>query len=170
MTTPKGKLAGLALIVAMCAGVTLGLTAPAWAGLDEGVAAYNRGDYAAALREWRPLAEQGNADVQYSLGLMYRNGLGVRQDYAEAARWYRKAAEQGDGHAQFNLGVMYDKGQGVPQDYAQAHMWFNLAASRLPPGEDRDQSVKNRDIVAEKMTPAQVSEAQKLAREWRPKK
>ncbi len=61
MTTPKANLAGLALIAALCAGVTLGLTAPAWAGFDEGWAAYNRGDYATALREWRPLAEQGDA-------------------------------------------------------------------------------------------------------------
>ncbi len=72
--------------------------------------------------------------------------------------------------AQYNLGVMYDIGRGVPQDYAQAHMWLNLAASRFPPGKDRDNAVKNRDIVAEKMTPAQISEAQKLAREWKPKK
>ncbi len=59
MTTPKAKLAGLALIAALCAGFTLGLPAPAWAGLDAGMAAYNRGDYATALREWRPLAERG---------------------------------------------------------------------------------------------------------------
>ncbi len=133
MTTPKTKLAGLALIAALCAGFTLGLTAPAWAGFDEGVAAYNRGDYATAIREWRPLAEQGNAKVQLILGLMY------------------------------------SEDQGVPRDYAQAHMWYNLAASTFPPGERRDKAVKNRDIVAEKMTPAQISEAQKLAREWKPK-
>ena len=58
---------------------------------------------------------------------------------------------------------------GVPQDYVQAHMWLNLAASRHPPGEDRDDAVKNRDWVAKGMTPAQISEAQKLAREWKPK-
>ncbi len=133
MTTPKAKFAGLALIAALCAGFTLGLTAPAWAGFDEGVAAAKRGDYATALRELRPFAEQGNAKAQYSLGLMYRTGLGVPQDYAEALQWY------------------------------------NLAASRLPPGEDRDKAVKNRDIVAKRMTPAQISEAEKLAREWRPK-
>ncbi len=206
MTTPKAKLAGLALIATLCAGLTLGLTVPAWAGFDEGLAAYQRGDYATALRDWRPLAEQGNANAQFFLGLMYGNGLGVPrdyakalqwwrkaaeqgvagaqynlgimydtgrgvpQDYAEAARWYRKAAGQGDATAQFNLGFMYGNGQGVPQDYAQAHMWFNLAASRFPPGEDRDRAVKNRDHVAKMMTPAQISEAQKLAREWRPKK
>ncbi len=133
MTTLKAKFAGLALIAALCAGFTLGLTAPAWAGFDEGVAAYHRGDYATALREWRPLAKQGNAT------------------------------------AQFFLGVMYEAGDGVPQDYAQAHMLFNLAASRLPPGENRDLAVKYRDIVAKRMTTAQISEAQKLAREWRPK-
>ncbi len=205
MTTSRAKLAGLALIAALCAAVLLGLTAPAWAGLDEGVAAYHRGDYATALREWRPLAKQGNAKAQYNLGIMYNNGLAVPQDYAEAVQWYRQAAEQGvalaqyflgvmyrhgqgvsqddakalqwyrkaveqgNAKAQYNLGFMYGKGLGIPQDYVQAHMWYNLAASRLPTGEDRDRAAKNRDIVAERMTPAQISEAKKLAREWRPK-
>ncbi len=170
MTTPKTKFAGLVLIAALFAGFTLGLTAPAWAGFDEAVAAYHRGDYATALRELRPLAEQGNAGAQYNLGNMYRKGLGVPQDYAEAARWYRKAAEQGNAEAQFNLGSMYYHGYGVPQDYVQAHMWYKLATSKIPPGEGRDLAVKNRDRVAKRMTPAQISEAQKLAREWRPKK
>ena len=205
MTTPKAKRAGLALIAALCAGFTLGPTAPAWAGWDEGVAAFNRGDYATALREWRPLAEQGNADAQYFLGLMYGEGQGVLQDYAmalqwwrkaaeqghataqyflglvydegqgvpqddaKARQWWRKAAEQGNPKAQYNLGVMYSNGQGVTQDYVQAHMWHNLAASRFPPGEARDNAVKDRDLLAKMMTPAQISEAQKLAREWRPK-
>ena len=96
--------------------------------------------------------------------------LGAPQDYTEAVRWFRKAAEQGDGDAQNGLGFMYANGQGVPQDYARAYMWYDLAASRFSPGERRDKAVKNRDIVAEKMTPAQISEAQKLAREWKPKK
>ncbi len=148
----------------------MGLTAPAWAVIDEGKAAYKRGDYATALREWRPLAEQGNALAQYNLGIMYVDGLGVPQDYAKALQWWRKAAEQGHAGAQFNLGVMYGKGQGVPQDYVQAHMWSNLAASSFPPGERRDNAVKNRDIVAKTMTPALIGEAQKLAREWKPKK
>ncbi len=125
---------------------------------------------AKAIRELRLLAEQGDADAQFNLGGMYAEGRGVPQDYARAVKWSRKAAEQGVAEAQFNLGKMYYIGQGVPQDYVQAHRWFNLAASRFPPGKHRDQAVKNRDIVAEKMTPAQVSEAQKLAREWKPKK
>ena len=169
MTTPKAKFAGLALIAALCAGFTLGLTAPAWAGWDEAAAAHKRGDYATAIRELRPLAEQGDGDAQFNLGIMYDVGLGVRHDYAEALQWYRKAAEQGHAKAQFNLGLMYTNGEGAPQNYAQAHMWYNLAASRLPTGEVRDDAVFNRDLVAEKMTPAQKSEAQKLAREWRPK-
>ena len=165
MTTPKAKLAGLALIAAL----VFGTTAPAWAGWDEGVAAYDRGDYATALRDWRPLAEQGNANAQFFLGLMYGNGLGVPRDYAKALQWWRKAAEQGVAGAQYNLGQMYRYGYGVPQDYVQAHMWYSLAASRFPPGEYRDNAVKNRDLVSTRMTPVQISEAQKLAREWRPR-
>ncbi len=84
--------------------------------------------------------------------------------------WWRKVAEQGFARAQHNLGVMYFKGRGIAQDYVQAHMWFNLAASRHPPGEMRDKAVKERDLLAKRMTTAQISEAQKLAREWRPKK
>ncbi len=170
MTTPKSKLADLALVAALCAGFTLGLTAPAWAGLDEAAAAYKRGDYATALRYWRSLAEQGDAHAQYNLGQMYRYGHGVPQDYAEAVKWWRKAAAQGNAEAQFFLGHMYDSGKGVAQDDAQAYMWYNLAASRVPPGENRDIAVKSRKFVAKVMTPAQISEAQKLAREWKPKK
>ncbi len=118
----------------------------------------------------RPLAEQGVAEAQFLLGVMYDKGQGVPQDYAKAAGWWRKAAEQGDPIAQYDLGVAYHNGEGVPQDYVQAHRWFNLAASRFPPGKHRDQAVKNRDIVAKRMTPAQLFEAQTLAREWKPKK
>ena len=170
MTTPKAKFAGLALIAALCAGFILGLTVPASAGYDAGEAAYKRGDYATALRELRPLAEQGVAEAQFNLGVMYANGHSVPQDYAEAVKWFRKAAEQGNAKAQTNLGLMYGYGEVIPQDYAQAYMWYDLAASRFSPGEGRDIAVKNRDDVAKRMTPAQISEAQKLARRWGPKK
>ena len=88
------------------------------------------------------------------------------QDYKEALKWYRRAAEQGHEDAQYRLGIMYEAGQGVPQDYIQAHTWFNLAGARLPGEVD---GVKNRHIVAAKMTPDQIAEAQRLAREWKPK-
>ena len=107
------------------------LAPPAFAGFDEGmVAAYVRGDYATAFKEWRPLAEQGHAGAQYNLGVMYVNGRGVPQDDKEAVNWYRKAAEQGDAYAQHNLGMMYASGQGVPQDYREAVNWYRKAAEQ----------------------------------------
>lgn len=109
------------------------LSAPAWADLEEGVAAYERGDYATAYREFLPLAEQGYARAQHNLGVMYHNGEGVPQDYAEAVRWYRKAAEQGLAEGQWSLGFMYDSGEGVPQDYGEAAWWYRKAAEQGPP-------------------------------------
>ena len=97
------------------------------ADLQKGYAAYKSGDYATALREWKPLAEQGNAAAQYNLGVMYDKGQGVPQDYKTALKWYRLAAEQGDVYAQTNLGSMYHKGKGVPQDYKIALKWYRLA-------------------------------------------
>ena len=96
---------------------------------------------------------------------MYDNGLGVPQDYTDALEWYRMAAEQGFDKAQNNLGFMYDNGLGVPQDYVQAHLWYNLAAA-----QGFDLAWENREKVTNKMTPAQLAEAQRLAREWKPKK
>jgi TPR repeat protein len=129
-------------------------------------------DYAEAAKWYRKAAEQGDADAQYNLALFYYNGQGVPQDYAEAAKWYRRAAEQGNTKAQLNLGFMYGTGQGVPQDHVLAHMWYNIAASRFSvlEKEARENAVKNKDIAASRMTPAQIAEAQRLAREWKPKK
>ena len=88
-----------------------------------------------------------------------------------AAKWYRMAADKGVASAQNNLGVMYAGGQGVLQDYVQAYMWFTLAASSFTAleAEERSKVVKNRDAVAADMTQEQIAEAQKLAREWKPK-
>ena len=141
--------------------VLLGSSGVSW-GLDfqRGLAAARSGDYATALREWKPLAEQGYADAQYNLGQMYAKGQGVPQDYKTAVKWYTLSAEQGFAFAQFNLGAMYGNGTGVKQDYVRAHMWWNIAASS---GEkDAD---KNRDIVAKRMTPSQIENARNLARE-----
>ena len=173
------------------------LVGRAWAGEAEGWDAYERRDYATALKEFLPLADQGDAEAQFNLGVMYEIGNGVPQDFAEAAKWYRKAAEQGiaaaqsilgvmyhagDGvpldyveavkwhrmaaeqgyaRAQLQIGLMYRHGIGVPLDYVQAHIWFNLAAA-----QGNELGRKYRDIVAKKMTPAQISKAQAMAREW----
>ena len=115
------------------------------------------------------LGNPGNAAAQFNLGVMYHDGQGVPQDYAEAVKWYRIAAEQGHPSSQYNLGVMYDKGEGLPQDYVQAHRWYNLAAATFTDKTNREQAASNRDLIAKQMTPAQVAEAQKLAREWNPK-
>jgi len=88
----------------------------AHADFQAGLDAYNQGDYATALKEWQPLAKQGDAFAQSNLGQLYQYGLGGPQDYAQARDWYRLAAEQGYAPAQFNLGFLYDKGLGVPQD------------------------------------------------------
>ena len=130
------------------------------ADFNKGLTAAQSGDFATALKEWKPLAEEGNAAAQNNLGLMYHNGWGVPQDYKEAARLYRLAAEQGDADAQGNLGVMYVFGKGVTKDFVYAHMWGNIA---LMNGNERGASVRGH--VAEKMTSSQIEEAQRLARE-----
>ncbi len=163
---------------------------------ETGVEAYQRGDYATALTEFRPLAQQGDARAQYNLGVIYSKGQGVPQDYAEAlhwyrqaaeqgdasgqfglggmyldgrgvprdyaeaVRWYRQAAEQGDARAQINLSGMYLDGRGVPRDYVQAHMWISLAATQ---GHEDARTL--RDLLSARMTPAQLADAQRLARQ-----
>ena len=98
---------------------------------DKGLAAYNTGDFATALQEWKPLAEAGVVIAQTSLGIIYYNGEGVPQDYKEAVKWHRLAAEQGHAKAQHKLGVMYAFGiVGVPQDYKEAVKWHRLAADQ----------------------------------------
>jgi TPR repeat protein len=128
-------------------------------------------DYREALRWFGAAADQNNASAQFSLGALYEKGYGVKQDYVEAVKWYRKAADKGDAAAQLNLGIMYYHGRGVAQDYVEGHQWLNLAASRFLPSEaeKRGRAIKNRDIVAKKMTLSQIAEAQKLAREWKPR-
>ncbi len=98
--------------------------------IDDADAAYRRGDYATALRLFRPLAEQGNASAQFFLGVMYRDGRGVPKNDAEAVKWYRLAADQGLAVAQNHLGFRYFNGRGVSQNDAEAAKWFRLAAEK----------------------------------------
>ncbi len=120
-------------------------------------------NYAEAAHWYRRAADQGFAMAQHNLGFMYVNGQGVPQNHVEAVKLYRLAADQGEPNGQAKLGFMYASGLGVPQDYILAHLWLNLAAAQ---GDQL--AAKNRDIVAPRMTPAQLAEAQKLAREWKP--
>ena len=98
----------------------------------------------------------------FNIGVMYAEGQGVPQSDQEALRWYRLAAAQGDSQAQYNLGSMYGNGQGVPPDYVRAHMWSNLAsAAGIAEG------TRNRDLIAQRMTPQQIQKAQDMARKCR---
>lgn len=113
-------------------------------------------------------AEQGNAEAQSKLAFAYIQGRGVPQNYPEALKWYRKAAEQGYVNAQHDVGVMYQQGIGVSQDYVQAYFWLNLSAA-AERGKPQEETLKLLDAVSEKMTPRQLEEARRLAKEWRPK-
>jgi len=97
---------------------------------DKGLEAYNAGEYATAVQEWRPLAERGDARAQTLVGIMYENGRGVPQNDAQAVKWYQLAAEQGYAFARYNLGGMYKNGRGVPQDYTEAVRLYRLSAEQ----------------------------------------
>jgi TPR repeat protein len=225
------------LLVFLALASPLSMAGGAVAGpFEDAKAAHGRSDYATALRLWRPLADQGNAEAQYALGFMYDRGQGVPQNNAEAAKWWRLAADQGNTFAQYNLGTLYENGKGVPQNKAEALKWYHLAAERgndqaqfnvgvlyfagVAVSENRIEAAKwfrraadqghtgaqvylglsyatglgvpqdnihaymwlslaaargdqdaisNRNRVARQMTPAQIAEAQKLAREWKSK-
>ena len=119
------KLPAVAALVAL-----VFFAGPSWADFADGVAAYNRGDYEAALAEWRPLADQGNAIAQFSLGVLYEFGQGVPENPVAASLLYRLGAEQGNPFAQKALGVLYNAGRGVEKDEAEAVRWFRAAAEQ----------------------------------------
>jgi len=140
------------------------LAVPAWADYKAGEDAYNRGDFATALREWRPLAEQGDASAQVNLGTLYVNGQGVSEDYQQALYWFRLAAKQGNAMALTKLGLMYEHGKGVPLDVVLAQKWYILGAAN---GDKL--GAEHRDALAKQMTPAQMFQAQQRALEGKPK-
>ena len=151
--------------------ISLSITTTGVAGFEEGIAAFDRGEYKIALREFRLSAAQGDARAQYNIAVMYRTGQGVTQSNQEADRWYRNAAELGHVEAQFSLGLMYHegfigkmyvKGQGIKKNYLMAHKWYNIAAlngHRL--------SKKQLGLVEGKMTSEEIGKANKLAKNWR---
>jgi TPR repeat protein len=106
------------------------ILAPAHADFFDGMEAYRRGDYEAALREWRPLAQRGDAETQYLLGTILEDPEAEQWDEARAAEWYRRAAEQGHAGAQARLGLMYEEGRGVGRDDAAAVHWYRRSATQ----------------------------------------
>ncbi len=153
------------MMMAFIAIVFWGLAGCAPANYQQGMKHYKPNDAAAAARELKPLAEQGDADAQFNLGSLYYQGRGVPQNYSEALAWMRKAAEAGHLFAQVTLGSIYSEGvQGMIQkDYPQALMWLVFAAS-----QGDMEAMELRDAMASRMTPTQIAEAQRLAREFKP--
>jgi TPR repeat protein len=127
-----------------------------------------RDDYDPAAKAIFNQASRGNARAQTQLGVMYEYGRGVPQNYLAAVHWYQCAAEQGDANGQYLLGLMYEKGHGVPQSDTLAYMWLNLATGHAAP-RVRDYFAHVRDAVANKLTPAQMGDAQWLALNFIPK-
>jgi TPR repeat protein len=128
---------------------------------------------ASQFDETKALAEQGDADAQYNLGIMYDTGLGVPENDAEAVKWFRKAAEQGYAYAQFKLGNMYVNGEGVPvpefiipwfseegapNNNTRAYVWWSVAKT-----QGYADAATNLDILKPQMTPQQIADGQALA-------
>ena len=166
---------------------------------NKGVAAYQTGDYATALDEFFPLADQGHTHAQFNLGVMYRGGIGVPQNNDMAVMWYTLAAKRGLARAQSLLGSMYREGKSVTQDNKIAIKWYTLAAEQgdadaryylgvmykrgvlqdyiyaymwwdIAASSGDKMSAKNRDIIAEKMTLSQIKKAQNLVKQCVEKK
>jgi TPR repeat protein len=117
----------------------------------------------------RERAEKGDPEAQFNLAKNYEAGRGgLKKDYAEAERWYLRAADQGDPFAQASLAILFRFGKGVVQDYVEAYKWFYVAASHTT-GSDQESILELRDSTAARMTPQQLAEASRLAREWKPK-
>ncbi len=150
--------------------LALALTTGAWVPvqaqtLEQSLAAYAREDYRTAFAGVEKWAEQGLADAQFFLGLMYASGQGVPKDAQQAVVWNRKAAEQGHVSAQYNLGLMYALGrEGVPKDDQLAYFWFLLASA-----QGNQSVVESRDRLERDLSPEQRAAAQAAARNWKPK-
>jgi hypothetical protein len=134
----------------------------------KGIGNQSTSDIRKAIKWYEIAAKQGNRDALFNLASIFYNGNKdhmILKDYVRSAGYSRQAAESGDEIAQFSLGKMYVEGKGVIQDYIQAHMWFNVSNSN-----GHKPAIKLRDIIEKKMSKQQVEEAQKLARNWKPKK
>jgi uncharacterized protein len=129
---------------------------------QDGMDAIHSSDYKKALEFLMPLAEQGHSTAQYNIGVMYEWGDGFPQNNSEAIKWYKRSAEGFNKDAQNNLGALYSKGEGTEQDFVEALKWFIISADN---GSEGGQ--KNIRIVEKRMNQEQISQAQKLANDWK---
>lgn len=128
---------------------------------EQGLKFFYDDDYANAAEYFLKAAQQGDAEAQFSLANMFVEGQGIPRDEQQAVSWFRKAAEQGFVPAQVNLGVMYTQGEGVERNLVEAHKWFNIAGGAVD-----EEGVDLRAVVEEQMTPAEITEAMRLAKDW----
>lgn len=131
--------------------LVLGLALPVWA---------------QSASDVRTLAEQGDAEAQFILGSMYRDGQGVDKNLAETLKWWEKAAELGYVDAQFALGNIYSGGFGVTRDYVQSYMWFDITAAQTETVWLGPIARSNRDALVDRMTAAEVSKAKQMSADW----
>ncbi len=132
------------------------------AAFKRGLAAYNSGAFTEAAQIWSPLADQGSAIAQSSLGLLYYSGSGVRKDYRRARKLFLEAAKRNVPEAQMFLSLMYRRGDGVRQSYLMSYMWCDIAVSA---GHEAASYV--RLTLAEYLDGDEVLQAQRLSSEWR---
>lgn len=144
----------------LCAAVLLAvLSAPGRADFNDGVIAYQLGEYDKAYQTMRSLADTANhAYAQYWVGMMFLQGQGVAQDYAEAGTWFRKSSERGIPQAQYKLGTLYLQGQGLPRDYEQAYAWYKVAAAH-----NHALAVQALNDTKAKLSAQELAEAEKSA-------
>lgn len=115
--------------LALGSALALALAAPAWAGWEEGKKAFDEGRYTEAFEEWKPAAEEGDANAQFGLAQLYARGVGVpEKDEALANEWFRKAAENGHPVAAYELGRAHLYGEGAEEDHDQAYSYMKKAA------------------------------------------
>lgn len=167
MRMKRAMRAAFAVLV-LAVGMVVG-DRPAGATWEQGVAAFQRGEYEAAFFHWLPVAEFGEPEAQFNLGLMYQEGRGVARHPRRAIWWFERAARQGHAEAQLNLCFMFAQGQGLLRpDLVQAHAWCNIAAGRFPVGARRDLAVAARNELAAEMSADDLTDARRRAFNWVP--
>lgn len=159
MNRIRNTLASLLVSTGMAVGLPLAMPVSA-ATVESAMIRYELGEVEGAIKDLRQLAEVGDSEAQYRLGLLYHTG--ATKDFKRALEWYRKAAKGGNAPARNNLGVMYRDGLGTPVNRIFAYMWFNVAS-----GSSTPLATTNRDRLAEQMSGDEILNAQWLSREFR---
>ncbi|UCD69836.1 MAG: sel1 repeat family protein [Betaproteobacteria bacterium] len=129
---------------------------------DRGYDAFVSRDYAKAMQWWQQAAQKEHVRAQNGLGVLYRDGDLGEPDKKRAAYWFRRSAENGYVYAMYSLAMLYRDGDGVARDDVEAHKWFNLASALNFDPKAQFQ----RDLIARRMSPDAVAEAEKRAQEW----